>query len=140
MTKMFSILEKYNGIENYDNKKAYTLKINNYYNNDRECYVYEFSIIRGKDIAKEVLTLNATIKDNDIVYKLINDLIKEYTNKSNFIYDSITNSTYNDNYSLILQNDMKIEFSFGNLRDRFFYREIYSNNKGQNNLQLKKVL
>ena len=139
LKKIFKILEEYNSLENYENKKRYNFKISNYYSKDRQCYIYNFSIIRGKNIEETVLSLNATIIDNDIVYKLINSLINEYLNKETFLYDFIKESSYDDNYSIYLKNDMKIEFSYGNERDRFFYKEIYKRNK-TNNKQLIKTI
>lgn len=138
-TTIFEILENYNSLENYDNKKPYKLKISNYYCKEKECYIYNFGIIRGNNIEENILNLRTSIKDNDILYKLIYDLINQYINKDTFEYDFIKNSSYNDSYSIHLKNNITIQFDFGNERDRFFYNELYLNNKKEKN-NIKKLI
>lgn len=137
---IFSILEYYNSIENYDNKKEYKLRISNYYNSNRECYIYNLSIIRGICPEEKLLELGISIKDNEIMYKMIYELAQSYNSKKTYIYDITRNSQYNGIYSIHMENNITLEFVYGNERDSYFYSELYTNNKLKNkNHTLKKI-
>lgn len=117
--KIMNILEKYNSIDDYNNKKPFKLKISNSYYKEKECYTYTFTIVRG-DIAQEkVLTLTASIKDNKMVYGKIFDLIMDLKSQEKFLFDMIT--TRNGAYEIRLKDSIAFEFDFNGSTDEKFY-------------------
>lgn len=121
MHNILNILEQYNNIEDYENKKPFRLNIKNYYDSFKECYVFTFIILRGNTKPEIFLTLNASIKTKDVFYNKVFDLIMEYKQKQSFLVDMISNNNHRGTYSILTKSNISLDFVFDDETDKSFY-------------------
>lgn len=124
MGNLLNILEEYNNIEDYDNKKPFRLSIKNYYDKFKECYVFAFIILRGNTKPEIFLSLNASIKTKDLFYSKIYNLIMNYKQKENFLIDMISNNNFKENYSILTKSNISLEFVCEDDLDKNFYLNL----------------
>lgn len=122
--KILNILEEYNNIEDYSNKKPFSFNIKNHYNYQKECYVFTFTIIRGNNKPETFLTLNASIKNKNIFYNKIYDLLMNFKQKESFFIESTTNNNYNEAYSISTKNNISLNCMYGDEQDKNFYKNF----------------
>lgn len=130
--KILNILEEYNNIEDYSNKKPFSFNIKNHYNYQKECYVFTFTIIRGNNKPETFLTLNASIKNKNIFYNKIYDLINDFKQKESFLIDMITNSYYKGYYNILTKDNISLEFEFMDEIDEKFYKSFMEETNTKN--------
>lgn len=118
--KIMNILEEYNSIEDYTNKKPFKLKISNIYNEKKRCYVYTYSIIRGDITPEVILSLRASINDKRIAYDNIYDLLVDFKIRDSFLIDSVKFDSDGE-YCMYLKNGISIELIFDKEKDLKFY-------------------
>lgn len=120
MDKVLRILEQYNTIEDYNNTKPFNFKVKNYYDNLKECYIFNFIITRGNTNPEVFLTLNASIKDKKVFYDKIYDLMHHFKQKDSFLINMLIND-FNGSYTILTKNNLSLEFAFKDELDKTFY-------------------
>lgn len=128
-TNFIKEIEEYNNIEDYNNVKPYKLRITNFCNIEKECYTYNFTIIRGDIRPEIILNLNINIQDNTIIYNEFYKLITELKEQDNYLQDFIDLNTYPNSYNLNLKNNVNLEYLINNETDEKFCTKLINNNQ-----------
>ncbi len=129
---IYEIIEgliNYNNIVNYDNIKPYNIDINYYYDNDKKCYKYTFTILRG--INEKVCEFNLSYRNqiNKSLIKFIDALSK----KNELLYTSFNNINHKT-FNLNFKNNITVKFNINNELDDTLFNEINDKiNSSKNN-------
>lgn len=123
------LADEYNNITGYNSIKPFTFVINNHYNRIEECYTCNFNIYRGTVGIDLVLILKASIKDKNVLYNALEELINRIKSNTNYKYDILEETNYQDIYTLVLNKFIKIRFEINNNLDKSFFEKINTENK-----------
>ena len=126
---IFSNVININNIENYDNLKPYKLLIQSKYDVIKECYVYNFNIIRGNIIPEIIVEYSLSIKNNDIVLNKLNYLIERYINSNDLLYKCTLDELRQNKYQINLKNYITIELVSNIEKDNKLYDELFNTSK-----------
>lgn len=126
---LFMLITEYNAKENYTNIKPFTFNITNYFNSEKNCYVYNFQIIRGTYNKDKILDLRASIYDKEFMLNELNELISFIKGIDTYLLDSKTNGYLYDSYNLRYQNNINVNFYIKDDIDKVFYESKKDKNK-----------
>lgn len=126
---IFTNIIKLNDIENYENTKPYKLLIKSDYDNDNQCYLYNFNIIRGSIHPENIVEYSLSIKDNDIVLNELKKILDKYIKSDNLLYKSTSLKYNNINYSINLKKQITIDINNNIEEDVEFFNNIFNCNK-----------
>ncbi len=135
------LINEYNSKEDYDNVKPFLFAVSNYYDKEKECFIYSFNIKRGSVIEENVLTLRASIIDNSVIYEKLYDLLNKVRYANNYVIQSFNYST-NPYYAIKLNSNINLKFSLNNNIDRIFYKKFseLNNDKLDSDKDILKLL
>lgn len=123
---IFTDIIKLNDIENYENTKPYKLLIKSDYDEENECFLYDFNIIRGSIHPENIVEYSLSIKDNDIVLYELKKLLNKYINSENLIYKSTYKNYNSKNYSINLKKEITIDISNNIEEDIEFFNNLFN--------------
>jgi len=114
-----------NSIENYDNIKPFRVFVDNKFDPYKECNKFTFTIYRGNINEKKMFELSLSIKNTDVVYNEIYEMMIDLINRDEFVMCSISNNYIEKLFDIKLNNKISIEFSCKNEIDEKFYSSFY---------------
>jgi len=123
---LFSNLIKLNDIENYENIKPYKLSIKCDYDDENECYLYNFNIIRGSIHPEIISEYSLSIKNNDLVIYELKKLLNKYLNSDNLIYKASYQKYNKINYLINLKKEILIDICNNIEKDVEFFNNIFN--------------
>lgn len=118
---LFILITEYNAKESYTNIKPFEFNITNYFNSEKNCYVYNFEIIRGTHNREKILDLRASIHNKEFMLNELNELISFIKGIDTYLLDSKTNGYLYDSYNLRCQNNINVNFYIKDDIDKVFY-------------------
>ena len=139
VSSIFESLININKIENYNNKKPYKLIVNTDYNENKNCHIVSFKIIRGTANPETILNYSLSIVDENILYNKIYDMLQNYLINEDLLY--VGTNTFNkiNTYDIYYKNLMLIQIVPNTENDKVFFDSIineYQNNINKNNTKV----
>lgn len=120
--EMLNQLIEYNNIENYINIKPFIFEITNYFDYKKNCYSYNLKINRGFYNIDEIIKFKISIKNKDIINKMLLLYLKQYSDNGIFTYNSD-----DDIYDILLANNIYLKFKLCDKKDKRLCEEILDN-------------
>ena len=142
---VFEGLLELNGLEDYENKKPYKMVIQSVpslFNKKADFQFYNIRIIRGNNNPNVIMDYNISIKDKQVIYDEIVNLINKYSQHNDFMFPSMRYNNTNGELILHFLNSLEIVFTYNNQEDADFYNNIFSaiqKKEIKNNGYVKKI-
>lgn len=136
--KILLSIKNYNNIDNYNNIKPFSFEITNYYDKNRECFVYSFDIIRGSMNRENILNFRASIRDKSVILNKLKYMIDVLKGENDYTFDVITNIRNESFYQILFNKCIKISFGINDMEDEKFYNNIKEDIDDKDIKRLKK--